>query len=114
MTPGTEGLFSSMFLIPPAIVAAVVIGVSVFTIFKFKNRMLQMKLVSVAMFFNIILILLVLFIYVPKLEEATKVTAEYVSHAGIYLPLVSLIMLILSNQAIRRDERKVRSLDRLR
>jgi uncharacterized oligopeptide transporter (OPT) family protein len=63
---------------------------------------------------NIAFILAVLFIYIPLVERKTGIKPDYAGGIGIYLPIVSLMFLVLANRAIKRDEKLVRSSDRLR
>jgi len=57
---------------------------------------------------------LIFFYYVPELEAITETNADYISEPGIYLSIVSVIFLILANRFIRKDEKLIRSADRLR
>ncbi len=114
LTPGTEALFSDAFFYPLMILNGLIIGVGLFTIFKFKNRKNQIKLVNLNVFLTIILLMGLLFYYVPTTEKATSVTADYMGQFGVYLPLITLVLFILASKAIRKDERLVRSEDRLR
>jgi len=56
----------------------------------------------------------ILFYYIPEIEKATNVSADYVNAYGIYMPLISLLSLVLANRFIKKDEKLVNSFDRLR
>lgn len=114
MVPGEASAFNNMAVIPLAAINAVVAILALVAIFTFKKRMLQMRLVRFAIFLDIILVALIFFIYAGIIERTIFVTPDYMSEAGIYFPLVALIFLILANRYIQRDERMVRSIDRLR
>ncbi|MBI9034088.1 MAG: DUF4293 domain-containing protein [Bacteroidales bacterium] len=114
LTPDAEQFFGNMFFYPSAILNAVVIGIGIITIFKYKNRKLQMKLVNLNVFLTIVSLMGILFYYVPAVEKATSIKADYVSELGLYLPLLSLALFVLALKAIRKDERLVRSEDRIR
>ena len=84
------------------------------TIFLYKRRMLQRRLIRFDLLLNIVYLAMIFFYYVPALEEITETDAEYISQPGIYLPIVSVIFLILANRFIMKDEKLIRSADRLR
>ncbi len=79
--------------------------------FKYKKRLLQMRLCK----FNILLLLIVVvlsFFYIDSVK--TQLNADIVYGAGTFFPFVSLILTFLANRAIRKDEELVRSADRIR
>jgi hypothetical protein len=104
-------LFSAFFGKPLLIVQIVNIIIVSFTIFKFKKRTLQLKLNQLNIFLHVILVGGI-FYYSTIIE--TKVQATPVYGLGVTLPLISIIALFLANYFIRKDERLVRSADRLR
>lgn len=89
-----------------------VIGlVSFITIFFFKKRKLQTNLTKINIFLNIFLILLIFF-YADNLYKIINVEATY--KLGAYFPIISLLFLILANRFITKDEKLIKSADRLR
>ncbi len=89
------------------------IGVPVIAIFLFNNRPLQMKLsrLVVAMLVMLLALSIVLFVRdYNLLAEGTEVTVEY----GYVAPVVAIILMALALRAIKKDEKLVRSADRLR
>lgn len=81
-----------------------------FTIFKFSNRKLQMNLGKLTIVIN--LILLGLFVYlIQTLSGETSVSKKDI---GMFLPLLSILLIFLANRAIKKDEDLVKSVDRLR
>lgn len=52
----------------------------------------------------------VLFLQDPVMDQAVQPGDK----AGAYLPFVALVALLLAQRFIRKDEEKVRSMDRLR
>jgi magnesium-transporting ATPase (P-type) len=85
------------------------------TIFYYKRRRLQFRLVSINVLLNVILIGLVFFLYNNYFEH--HITGSGISGSyqfGMYIPLISLVFLILASRAIRKDEALVKSTDRLR
>jgi hypothetical protein len=82
------------------------------SILLYKKRRTQLILVNVAFLLDVILIGLVYLYYVGYLEKLSKVLPSY--QFGIFLPIISLVLLVLANRAIRKDEALVKSADRLR
>ncbi len=111
MTPDSNMDMSRMIAMPLAIMNTVIIIIAVITILKFKNRVLQMRLNRFNILLIIILIVGILFGY-PQwmLKIGSVVTYDY----GAYLPLISIVFLFLANIFIGKDEKLVRSADRLR
>lgn len=97
-----------------ALVAVAVAGVALFTIFKFRNRLLQSALCAV----NSILMTVLLAVTIYK----THYTAARYFDAGLpgdYLPgfyalVVAMLANVLANRFIRRDEKMVRESNRMR
>jgi hypothetical protein len=112
--PGEVSQFNDMAVIPLAAINGLMGLIVLISIFMYKNRMLQMRLVRLAIFLDIILVALIFFIYAGIIERTLFVTPDYMSETGIYFPLAALVFLILANRYIQRDERMVRSIDRLR
>ena len=103
---------------PNTILLPVVMGLISFlafvTIFLYKRRMVQVRLIRFNLLLNIVYLGLIFFYYVPELEALTQTNADYISEPGIYLPIASVIFLILANRFIMKDEKLIRSADRLR
>jgi len=106
---------------PLIVVAALTCVIAVVSIFMYKNRVRQMRVVSVGFLFNVVYVFLVFFwavdAYRKAAAQAMAVPVESLDvtwFAGAYVPLASLLFFILARTAIRRDEAKVRAADRLR
>lgn len=84
------------------------------TIFLYKRRMVQVRLIRFNLLLNVVYLALIFFYYVPEMETITEVSADYISEPGIYLSLVSVLFLVMANRFINKDEKLVRSADRLR
>ena len=93
---------------------ALSVGLSNFTISKFKNRALQMKLGR----FNYLIILLTIvmsFVNVRTIEDVFNGSEVEESYAtGLFLPVDALVFLFLANRAIKNDEKLIKSIDRIR
>jgi hypothetical protein len=85
---------------------------TIVAIFIFKKRMIQLWMVNISFLLNITLIILVFLYYTSHFEKQLNTLASY--QFGIFLPIVSLICLVMASRAIRKDEALVRSSDRLR
>ena len=114
MVPGEPEAFTAMVFFPLIIVTAGIALLTVFTIFEYKNRPFQIKLTNISVLSSIALIMGVFFFYIPMIEKKINIVPDYSKAFGIYLPLVALVFLIMANRAIKRDDKLVRSADRLR
>ena len=83
---------------------------SIVTIFLFKNRQLQFVIGRISILIN--LFLLGLLIYVSlNLPGETMVSEKGI---GMFLPILAILLVVLANKAIKKDEDLVKSVDRLR
>ncbi len=81
------------------------------SIISFKKRQNQFVLNRLAIILN--LSLLGLFVYrLLNLSGETHVVSE--KGIGMFLPIVSIVLLVFANKAIKKDEDLVKSVDRLR
>ncbi len=113
LTPGIKlDMDTSFFMASTAFAGLVAIG-SLITIFLYKNRILQVKILRMLVLFILTHIALIFFFSIPNLEKITGNPVEY-DYVGISMPLVAFLMLILAIKGILSDERLVRSADRLR
>ena len=95
------------------LLAAASASVAAFEIFQFRNRAKQLLLGSI----NLLLITATLgaaFYFSNKGEQLLNLKLEGQFLTGFYLPTLALILNLLANRFIRRDEQLVRSADRLR
>jgi hypothetical protein len=92
----------------PLMVAVILLAIAVVvTIFLFKKRLLQIKITAIILLANMGLV-------VALFYSAGKIGANATYDAGMYIALIPLVFLVLANRSIRRDEKMVRSTDRLR
>ncbi|MCP4457849.1 MAG: DUF4293 domain-containing protein [Cytophagales bacterium] len=88
-------------------------GVSIFSIFQYKKRLMQIKLGSL----NSLLVMGVVLccvIFTNKGAEmmSPDIAGEY--KIGFFIPIIALIFNSLSNRFIRRDEKLIQSANRMR
>ena len=79
-------------------------------IFIFKNRKLQFVIGRFTILINLILLGLLIYVSLTLPGEAS------VSEKGIgmFVPILAVLLLVLANKAIKKDEDLVKSVDRLR
>ncbi|WP_066224532.1 DUF4293 domain-containing protein [Formosa haliotis] len=83
---------------------------SIITIFLYSNRKLQFVLGRLNIILNFIL--LGFFVYQSlNVSGETQVSEKGI---GMFLPIISIVLLVLANKAIKKDEDLVKSVDRLR
>lgn len=84
---------------------------SVFSIVSYKKRQNQFVVGRLNIILN--LILLGLFVYRSlNISGETVLVSE--KGIGMFLPVVAIVLLVLANKAIKKDEDLVKSVDRLR
>ncbi len=81
-------------------------------IFLFKNRRLQMRLTIFSIISLVLAVILV--VVIAYNESEVWGTTNIEEQFGIFLPLIALTMLFLAYRFINKDEKLVRSADRLR
>ncbi len=86
------------------------ISASLLSILSYKKRQHQFVLGRLNIIFN--LILLGLFVYRTLNLSGEATVSE--KGIGMFLPIVSIVLLVLANKAIKKDEDLVKSVDRLR
>lgn len=88
----------------------IVMVLIVWSIFKFKQRLHQFVLNRLSIILNFVLV--GVFAYQSlNLPGETSVSQKGI---GVLLPIISIVLLVLANKAIKRDEDLVKSVDRLR
>ncbi|WP_303309619.1 DUF4293 family protein [Hymenobacter sp. BT730] len=98
---------------PIAALALASAAVAIFEIFQFRNRFRQLQLGLL----NLVLIMATIgasWYYSGVGERLLNVKLAGSFEAGFYLPTLALLLNLLANRFIRRDEQLVRSMDRLR
>ena len=95
------------------LLAATSAALAVYEIFQFRNRTKQLLLGTA----NLLLITATLgasFYFSTKGEQLLTLKLEGQALAGFYMPTLALLLNLLANRFIRRDDQLVRSMDRLR
>jgi len=89
-------------------------GLAVFSLLQYKKRQLQMK---VGRFNYLLIILSIVLIYIEAtiVESKFELENEQISYGlGMFFPVAALPFTFLANRSIKKDEKLVKSLDRLR
>lgn len=109
-----DGIFHTLDNVFLMLLVLLAGALSIIAIFQFKNRMRQLFLTRFAIIVNVMFLLLsVLFFYrdYANLEQgAFEIGFEF----GPLLVLITILFCYLAIRAIKKDERLVRSMDRLR
>ncbi len=93
--------------------SCIVIGVVFYSIFRYDNRLTQIKLGALIAF--LIMATVALSVYVLlKNEMNFNAGAKGNYLVGFFIPLGALILNSIANRFIRKDEKLVKSVDRLR
>ncbi len=98
---------------PIAILSALLGVLAGVSIFRYKNRSQQLKINMFNILVNIAL-LISIFVYADMVGQLADVNEKVVYDFGAYIPIVTIILLILANRSIRKDEKLVKAADRLR
>ena len=95
------------------IASCLVIGVVFYSISRYDNRITQIKLGALIAFLIMIAVGLSVFILLKnEMNFNEGVKGEYL--IGFFIPLAGLILNSLANRFIRKDEKLVKSVDRIR
>jgi hypothetical protein len=95
------------------ILASLAVIVALYSIFQYKNRLTQMKLGAL----NSLLIAGAMMLSLYYAMQAEKILLPNIQGAyrlGFFMPIAALLFNLLSNRFIRKDEKLVKSVDRLR
>ncbi len=111
-TPLADGILH--LLEQPALIAlSALAGISsLIAVFLFKNRKVQIRVTQLAVVLAFALLVAVLAFFYVDFKKITG--ASYVFQPGLLLPVASIITGVLAIFNIRKDDKIVRSMDRLR
>ncbi|MCK5823219.1 MAG: DUF4293 domain-containing protein [Bacteroidales bacterium] len=99
-------------ILPIVILLSLIIFICILAIFSFKKRMFQIKLGKINIIFLLALIAIEI-VSVFRIKDFFK--GEDIRFLfPLILPVISIILILLANRAIKKDENLVRSVDRIR
>ncbi len=93
------------------IVSFLIMILTVYTVFKFKNRLLQIKLGKINIFLHVILVV-GYFFFLDSIKKGYENSFSY--GIAVLFPLLSMILILMANRSVKKDEELVRSADRIR
>jgi hypothetical protein len=105
------GKYEIISTLPLLLLNGALVLLSFISVFLYGKRPLQYKLCMFGFLINVILII-VMFFTADSMQSQLKVEAQY--KFGAILPLISMVLLILASKGIRKDEKLIKSADRLR
>lgn len=112
LIPGEASPFNPYFNWPLTAGLFLIAVFAIISIFLYKNRSMQMMWIKM----NIILSLLLLggffFGYIPLLEE--KLATQAIYQINSFFPALILLFLILAFYGVKKDDKLVKSMDRIR
>lgn len=99
--------------LPLIVIAGVNAILAIAGIFYYKNRTTQIKINNYNMFLTLIFIGTI-YLWIPYMVEQRIPNADAVWNYGLILPLLTFLSLLFANRFIKKDEKLVKSADRLR
>ena len=116
-TQSVKGLFSDLLyniFDNPILIGLVSLGalISLIAIFLYNNRKLQLKLTYVSITIAILMPLIAVLIFYNEMGGLEEITVS--DNVGLYTPIGSILFGVLAGRFIKKDEKLVSSMDRLR
>jgi hypothetical protein len=111
LMPGNNAKVNAIFFLP-VVLNFLNLIFSIFVILQFKKRVIQIKLASLLMAFNSIMLGTMLLFDFISVEAGKSFSKSYLF--GSYLPILSILLSFMAIRFIKKDEELVRSADRLR
>lgn len=105
--------FIEIGTLPVLVLVSVSEILSVVSVFYYKSRITQIKINNYNLLLTVIFIGTI-FLWIPYSLDKSLPTATAEWQPGLAFPLLSLIFIILANIFIKKDEKMVKSADRLR
>lgn len=87
--------------------------VAIIAIFLFKNRPLQIRLTYITIIVGILLLVVAVVLFYNQTAEIFQ-TAQINDSVGLYMPFLGLVFGFLAARFIRKDDKLIKSMDRLR
>ena len=112
--PNGQVVMSTIYI---ALILILSACISIYAIFKYKDRMKQTRIVSINMLVFLIAIMLMIWVFPDFLFQRKGLMQEggiFRFNYSIMIFVIPPVCMFLANRFIRKDERMVRSADRLR
>lgn len=110
--PDSQPLYNEYFLLPLLLVNLLIGAASVYAVLSFRTLDRQLKVIKFGIFATILMIAALFFFYADHISKTVQAPAQY--EFGVFLPLISLVFLLLASRSVQRDIKLIRSVDRLR
>lgn len=98
---------------PSLLIAVVMVALPLVTIFFFKNRKRQRSLSRIALLTSIAFIAVSL-MHIENFKNTSPMPRNGSYRAGIVVPVIVIVFLFMAINGIKKDEKLVKSMDRLR
>jgi hypothetical protein len=108
-----DGVYNIQDSLGLLVIFCVAGALALISIFMYNNRKTQLLLGRFAIIANVIGFILVIVFYINNAAELEGINDEE-NYIGLSLPFVFLLFAILAQRAITKDDKLVRSSDRLR
>lgn len=118
LMPDGEVPFGKVFALPVLIITISVVLVSIYLSFSLLKAVKLSQFESLHKLSRIDIILAVVWIalvyafYVNKIGQSIAAPTTY--KVGMFLPLAGLVLLVIASSSLRKDIKKIRSVDRIR
>lgn len=86
---------------------------SLVAIFLFKNRPMQLRVGYILIIVAIFIVFVAIGLFILESQQYAS-TVNISEGFGIGMPILTIILIVFANRFIRKDEKTVRSMDRLR
>lgn len=96
------------------VLAGLGVLIALVAIFLYKNRTLQIRLSYLVIILGILLIVVAVILFYNEATTLLDKVHKIDDAAGLYMPILAFIAGFLAAMFIRKDEKLVRSMDRLR
>lgn len=100
------------FLLPMLGVVILIILLALLSLFNFKNRKRQMTLIKANMLLILVFLAGYFFGYIGLLEDHVGNMPEY--QFASFMPILVFVFLFLANRGVHKDDKLIKSMDRLR
>lgn len=104
-------VFDNVFLIVLSALGGVI---ALTAIFLFKNRVLQLKLSYLVIVLSVLVLVVAIVLFYNEAKNLIGNKGEIEDSLALYMPFASILFAVLAARFIGKDEKTVRSMDRLR
>ena len=103
-----------VFSFPAWALGALTVVMPLVAIFLYKNRPLQYRIARLSYMVNLVYVVYLFFAIDRILATIFEAELRTLYHVGFYMPVAAVVMSFLAVRGIKKDEKLVKSLDRIR